>query len=80
MELSARAEAAATRAATIAVARNESHTRMLAEAQLDSARRRLALRAPAAEEPAEVAREAERLAGEFGRFFRRRSELQSAAA
>jgi tetratricopeptide (TPR) repeat protein len=76
----ARAEAAAAHAVTIASARNESHTRMLADAQLDSARRRLALRTPAAEEPAAVALEAERLAVEFGRFLRRRSELQAAAA
>jgi hypothetical protein len=76
----ARAEETASRAAGMAAARNESHTRMLAEGQLDSARRRLAVRTPAAEEPAEIARDAERLAGEFGRFLRRRSELQSAPA
>jgi tetratricopeptide (TPR) repeat protein len=76
----ARAEETASRAARVAAARNESHTRMLAEGQLDSARRRLALHTPAPEEPAEIARDAERLADEFGRFLRRRSELQSAAA
>jgi hypothetical protein len=76
----ARAEAAATRAVQIAGERHESHTRMLAEAQLDAARRRLATHTASAAEPVMLAYEAERLVGQFERSLRLRSELSGAAA